>query len=245
MPGVYLIPDDARAVMHVNGADLHYGTAKVGPAWTPNAYIPYNLSCCPVSSVGPFGLAPYTSTTQYALPPGNPLAFKASQSFSITVVATVTDVGTGPVLINMGDPNDANAYFFYVNGPNDVWFGLFSTLAPGGGTQIESTTSWPLSTAMVVSVGYDGASNNMLLKVNGGATTTGNLGAATGQSTTTATLGNYLSTGGTHFPLNGFFYEALASTNTPSDAFFTSIYNSVTANMLARNQGYQWLQPPA
>lgn len=222
-PLAYLIPEDSHAVVHVNATDLNRGTAKVGPSWATTGSIP--ITAGSIKSVGPF-----TGNSDYSLPYPNPLAFAARQSFSVTAIVQV-NVDDGSVLIASSDTTDFNYFwcFFSIAGsPPKITFGV-GTVALG---EVDCDDTIKVGETMVISFGYDGATNNLFLKVNARAIVTQNLGGPSAQSTTPTTLGNYyIGSSATWVPLSGAIFELLASTNTPSDSYFTSLYNSITAGL--------------
>lgn len=251
----YLLPDDSNALVHVNGTDLNAGTAKVGPAWGASAPIPYVSTNNPTPSVGPF-----VGSNMFILPPGGPLALAPSQSFTVSVVLSIpaifqnypfADVA-GVIIDNgLGPPtDDPNQFWLEIatDGPVNAFvsFGmststLFHTLdillpyADLIGGQVTVTPGLgqvgiPPGPLVVISMGYDGSTNNMFMKINGLATQTTNLGGPSATTTTPCFLGNWY-WGGGYDATNGQIHELLVSKDTPSDGLFTGIYNNVQSKL--------------
>lgn len=239
MPGVYLIPDDARTVMHVNGSDLYYGTARVGPGWTSVGYTAFNRSSFPLASVGPFGTATdTTSADEFVLPPGSPLAF-GNVDFSVTVIASISGNNQSfPAVISNYQTGDPNGFAIQSDGSSQVSFLL------GSSAVVTDSFVIPAS-PFVVSVGYMASTQMMYLKANGRALITGPLGSTNPPPTTGSQIGNFIGRSSQNYPWNGQFFEFVASTATPSDTLFTSVYNTIQSNISSCAKVYTWLQPPA
>lgn len=249
----YLIPDDANAVVHVNATDLHGGSARKGPAWTAAQFtvpsytpitpanVPFLLADTPVASVGPFasplvpsldeGGAPNGTTVfEYIIGASSPFAFGLGQSFCATIVLVPGDVQHNPQFLSnysSGDPNGFGILAF-TNGPNPPSIAFL--LGETGDLQDNFVFSY--TAPMVISVGYYDPTQTMYLKINNRPTLTAPLGAGSNPAPTTqGHLGSYTDSEPAAFASNGQIYELLASTNAPSDALFTSIYNQILANI--------------
>ncbi len=228
-PGnVYLIPETAATVVHVNATDLNSGTAKRGPVWTKSGTIPYNPATLSPPSVGPFGAPPYHDTNEFTLPASTPFAFGLGQSFCVTIVVQPGALQQGPIFLSnyqKGDPNGFNIQAF-TNGPNPPGVGF----ALGPTAFIEDDSNFPTNVPIVISVGYDDPTQKMFLKVNDRPVVTGPLGAHNPAPTTGSQLGNFLELSPPNDPLAGQFFELWASTDSPSEVFFTSIYESIISS---------------
>lgn len=241
----YLIPSDAQTIMHVSATDLNGGTAAVGPAWVKRGTVPYSSKPTPIPSVGPFATATYQHTTTisastdngFTLPAPSPL--NIASSFSVTAVISVGDIAGSisnvPFIVESGSSADFNFWGIYIetSGPSIGHVGFeigTSTLSVFREDQIPY---YDMSGLLVISAGYDAATNNIFLKVNNRPILTTNLGGAFLATSTESVIGNYNITPTTNTPLNGNLYEVLASTNKPTDSAFISIYNKVLANILS------------
>ena len=216
----YLIPDDANVVMHVNAIDLHGSTAKVGPVWTINGTVPFVAA----GGAAPFrpGVGPYSAANNFSLADGNVLQFTGAQVWSACLIylrnGTADDIpfcscGTnttgGWIMINQSVVDAAGANFpanLYAQSPG----------APAGGVM------------NVLQIGWDGT--NICCKLNGTTyATVASANAAAASQPAYIGTGITLATG--VYPMNGLVYEAYASKTAASSALFTSIYNSILANL--------------
>lgn len=197
--GLYVIPTTINTVISVNANDLAHETARIGPAWTQNGSVPY-------TDGGVSGLS-------------NVGPFPTMDCFSVTVPAGVTDVFTAtlivkalsltnlPVLVGFG------VYLQWYNSPVILLVSsgaaLEFGLAPGNQT--------------VITFGCDGT--NVYLTVNGIYAGTG--AGLINLSTQALNLGNL--TSGQPYNLDGNIYEFSVSTDVPSQASFTAIYNAISS----------------
>lgn len=218
---VYLIPDDSHSIIHVNGVDLNGGTAEHGPAWTKSAPSPpFDPADAPIASVGPFATG-----NEYTLLSGTPFAL-GNVDWSVTIiVSAAANLAAEPTIVANYQHGDPNGFQIYL-APGFVGFLIGPTV------EIDDNFTVPLSTLLVISAGFKASTQGIFLKVNNRAIVTGSLGIANTAPVTGASIGNYFD-GSAFAPLDGQVFELLASTNTPSDALFTSIYNQVQANIEA------------
>ena len=79
-PNRYFIAETSNIVTHMNAADFHNGTSKVGGTWAVAGTTPYNLLDFPNPSIGPF------STANYFAQSASPLAFPSSSTFTVAIV---------------------------------------------------------------------------------------------------------------------------------------------------------------
>lgn len=221
-PGAtYLIPETGDVVVHVNATDLYRGRAQRGPSWTQQGAIPYVAGDRPIPSVGPF--APGTEFTLLA---GSPLAF-GDVDFSITVLLSVSS-SINPIFditpfTNYGSNSDPGGLDLEITNTQTVWQngGPYLGIYPQPNIKYDALN--------VISLGYQASTQTMFLMVNGQPLVTQSNGGPMTAPTTVATIGNGLFFDGSGF--QGQVYEVLASTNTPSDAAFTAIYDAVQANI--------------
>lgn len=238
---IYLIPDDANTVVHINGGDLYTGRAHRGPAWALSGFVQPNASCAPVPSVGPFGFGGLLGG-QYVLPSGNPLSFGTGQSFYVTVVFSVSDTSSQPALVSCTSSADNWGWDLFIDGlpgpPHFFNFSMYNFATGLGAYELFSDIQAQAGQTYVVSAGYDDPTQTTFLKINTRPTLTLSLGYANQAPTSMAQIGTYHQDSPlTDFPLNGQMYEILAAIARPSEALFTSIYKAVQNNLGAFVRG--------
>ncbi len=208
---LYLIPDDANALVHVNGTDLAKGTAKVGPVWTQQGSVPFAATNGPIPSVGPF-----TSSNYFSLPGGNVLNFPSAEAW------------TGCIIFQ--PPSTGNAGLFtsdsgVVTGVMCWWRGDTSILqldVDGGLVAGSSAIVFP--NLAVAFFGRD-AAGHMYLQLNGKSVAERGV-TILNEETKIAILGN---AGNNAFA--GPLFEVLFSSNAPSGAAFTALYQQIVDNI--------------
>lgn len=243
---VYVIPDHGTSAIHVNASDLSTGTAKAGPVWTLSGTVPFNNAQLPIQSVGPFGTIAATEANEFTLPASSPFSF-GNVDFSVTLVTTIPStfgiLDDQPILVSNyshGDPNGFNIECG-TNGPINGY--VFFGLGPSASIQDNIPYGEILGTTLVISVGYLASTQTMSLKVNNRPIVTGSLGATNTAPVTGSQLGNFLAASPPpNFPFTGQIYELWASTDTPSDSLFASIYTQVLENISSVSQG-KWSVP--
>lgn len=214
---LYLIPDDANCTSHFNAIDLNNGTAKIGPAWTKVGAVPFNLIDGPVPSVGPFSDANY-----FTLPtvnPFNPGAFP----FTCAMLVKLNSIGGGTAVAS----GPASSGGFYLNwGSGGPLLGTVSNAS----SFVQETTNpnaIPTGGPSVMLYGVD-ATGHIFLQLNGNAVVLAS-GATITSSASLAYLGRYVTTGISL--ATGVIFEGLFSTDVPSAAAFTVLYDEIAANI--------------
>lgn len=204
---VYLVPNDANTVVHVNATDLNVGTANVGPAWTEVGTVPYNSAGTPRASVGPF-----SSSNYFSLPTGAGSA-NITGTFSIAIIFN-TSASDGDLWVN--------ANFETADS------GLLGYIAAQGHAALITSNSIISGTTNVFVGGLDTSMTTLYAMLNGGTLASNNaVGHGTSDSGSNIGGGPLTSFGA----INGYIYEVWISTTTPTPTNLTALYNSIIANI--------------
>lgn len=227
----YLLSETSNVVVHVNASDLHEGTAQAGPSWTPNGSVPFAEAGLAPPSVGPF-----TANDFFQLPVGNPLSFGTGKSFCVTAVFAVTDPSSQPALIGCTSSADDWGWMLFIDGipgpPHFFNFSMYNFATGLGAYELFSDIQAVAGQTYVVSAGYDDATQTAFLKVNTRPTLTLALGYANQAATSTAQIGTYHQVSPpVDFPLDGGIYEILVTTDRPSQARFSDLYDAATLGL--------------
>ena len=218
-----LIADTANTVAHVtwNGSAL---VDSKGNAWTMSGTVPQVAGTVggtqtPMLNAG-FTAAPrsysgsYSSSNNYTALTSNPINFAAAP-FSMCAVAIPTASVSFQTLLNFSNGNPSTGYLLATDSPGTGWQFYLPTASA------TIANSVVLNAVNVVCAGYDGA--HIWLKVNL-ASIASTVAASYTQSGAGFPVIGYANTDGA---FSGRFIEAWWSTDTPSDALFTSIEERV------------------
>ena len=212
--GFYVIPTTKNTLIHVNANDLANNTAQIGPAWVKNGTITFNNGGLGgLSSVGPFSDSNYLS-----LPTSNPANVNVAP---ITVVMIINDtsITANQGVFETGTYGSGGYGLFVANSDGNAFAPYFSNGTQPIGTTVTTGVVHVLFTGIDTSgVVYAQVDNGSLATASGGTLTAG---------TTNTFIGRYTSTG---FSFNGLVYELMISTDAPSTAAFTALYNKIVAN---------------
>jgi hypothetical protein len=208
----YYIPESGTVVTHVNATDLHNGTARVGPAWTQNGTVPYSAG--PPAAVGPF-----TTSTNWFSQTGSPLDSLVSGPWTVAIIFSQPSLSaslfieSGAVATNgWYVQSTAGNVVTFVNGQSGTAYGATANTITNGALNI-------------VLFGLDASGTSWVQLNNGSPVTLGSqtvTAGASGSGIGSATVGT--------FAFNGTVYEVLGSTNIPSAANFTALYNAIVGN---------------
>lgn len=205
------IPDDGNEVTHVYWTGLALADTK-GLAWTKQGSPPM---VAPSGFIPP-GFGPASASNRYSLGSGSDV-LDFTGDFTACVVFTGASLTTFQQYVSDGQYQVAGWYMAMAQ--NGVPYIYFNTT--GVATPINPANS-PVAGLNVMCAGRAGA--NGLIKLNAGATATNSAGTITAATGIAAQIGCGSINQDPHL---GTLYEVWITTDTPTDALFTSVVNAV------------------
>lgn len=214
--GGLLIPDTSNTLIHVTATDLKRGVASRGPVWSPDGSLTLNAAAATFPQ-RPF-LGPFSAGNDYNT--SNTTQF-ASLGSNFTMVAIVVTHNTAAYqgLLNNAPAGFASGWDFEVHTSGAL------IMRSGGQAFVDAAIMSGTDAVHVCFAGIASGTTAWLQLDNNTASNSGATLTYVAPGAGSAFIG-----AGTIGPLTGSFYEAMISTDTPSAALFTSLYNSIISN---------------